>query len=60
MALLALFGLLAAFAGLLDLFHVRVILEEGAELATLSLHCAFLAALFATAKLRSAPFHSPE
>lgn len=45
-ALLALFGLLALFAGLLDSLHVYVVIEESAELAVISLNCAFLAALY--------------
>lgn len=59
-AILALFGLLAGFAGLLDVFHVLVIVEEGAELATLSLHCAFLAALYSLAVRKTSPFSSPK
>lgn len=53
LALLALFGLLALFAGLLDSLHVYVVIEETAELAAISLSCAFLVALDAHVRKRS-------
>lgn len=56
-ALLTLFSLLAVFAVFLDSLHVLVVIEETAELATVSLHCAFLFALSALVLRRRNPLN---